>query len=276
METFHPVLSASPFAAISRAEHEASKHFRFQLVPDEIKRDICLFVIEPAGVMCQKARLTESLGMTNRIQARFLRKLHYGDLRASLEELRGLMLSEFAKRNLFIAPEDRLSYYNSDRLFGNEVYDAFPSARMDIKEAGNCWLFGRNNAVGYHLMCAAEVGLRALANDRDVEIAKNLAPLPLELAQWGELIGGLEQKISLITPKRWGNTLLREDALVFYNKSLREARSFNDGVRRHLAHARAELYEDDETEALMGHARRFMQALAKKISECTRTPEIWV
>jgi hypothetical protein len=184
------------------------------------------------------------------------------------------MLSELTKRNLFIAPENRLSYYNNDRLFGNEVYNAFPSARMDIKEAGNCWLFGRNNAVVYHLMCAAEFGLRALANDRDVQLTKNCAPLPLELAQWGELINGLEQKIALI--KRWGNTILREEAFVFYNNALREARSFNDGVRRHAFHGRAEIYQDDETLALFGHVKRFMQGLATKISESARTPEIWV
>ena len=46
-------------------------------------------------------------------------------------------------------------------LFSAPAQIAFPSAGMDIVEAGRCLALGRNNAAIYHLMQVAEVGLRA-------------------------------------------------------------------------------------------------------------------
>jgi hypothetical protein len=116
-------------------------------------------------------------------------------------------------------------------------------------------------------------GLRALARDRSVELIQNAGPLPLELAQWGQIIEGLETKVNSI--KRWPPSTAREEAMVFYNDVLREARSFNNGVRRHLAHGRGHRYEDDETLALMEQVKRFLQKLATKMSDTKTTPEVW-
>lgn len=272
MEAFHPILSAAPFAAMSRAEHEAALRFWFQVVADDVKRDLTLFVLEPATVLCREAGLSESLNMLGRVQGRFSRKMRYGEMKTALEELRGVILSEFARCNLFIAPTDRLSFYNNDRIFGDEVFRAFPSARMDIREAGNCWLFGRNNAVVYHLMEAAEFGLRALANDRRVEIKGG--KVPLDRAQWGQVLSELSGKVSEI--KDWPVRSEKNDAMQFYNDALISVRAFNDGYRTHISHARGRTYQDDETFALQGHVKRFMQKLASRISDTEVTPEIWL
>jgi hypothetical protein len=273
MEALHPVLAAGTFSALARAEQEASTHWWFEVVPQETKQNLDLFVLMPVTVLSDQTGLIEPHNMATRLRGRFNSTVRFGDLRVSLAELRGVLLAELGKRTLFLAPQDRLSFRDNDRPFGDAVYEAFPSARADLKEAGNCWLFGRNNATAYHLMNACEFGLRALARDRNVELTFRDNPLPLELAQWGQVIEGLERKVDAI--KRWQASNTREEALTFYNSALREVRSFNDGVRRHLAHGRGHNYEDDETLALIGHVRRFLQTLATKISEDRATPEVW-
>jgi hypothetical protein len=142
---------------------------------------------------------------------------------------------------------------------------------MDICEAGNCWVAGCNNAVVYHLICAAEFGLRALAADRSVQIKGGKTPI--EFAQWGEILRELEQKIALI--EQWPKGHSKSDAQQFYNDVLASARGFNAGWRTHINHARAKAYPDDEVLALIGHVQRFMQELATRISETTSMPEVW-
>jgi hypothetical protein len=84
------------------------------------------------------------------------------------------MKSEIGKRKVFMLDETLAGYFLEESiLFDDGVADrvienAFPSARMDFVEAGRCLALGRNNASVYHLMCVAEIGLRALAYDRRV------------------------------------------------------------------------------------------------------------
>lgn len=175
------------------------------------------------------------------------------------------------KRLIFIVKNGRDNFWCNLELFGHDVFVAFPSACMDICEAGNCWVAGRNNAVVCHLICAAEFGLRTLAADRRVEI-KN-GKTPIEFAQWGEIISELEKKIALI--QQWPKGHSKSAAQQFYNDVLASARGFNDGWRTHINHARAKPYQDEEVQALMSHVRRFMKTLSTRISEATQTPEIW-
>ena len=58
------------------------------------------------------------------------------------------------------------------QAFGKAVADAFPTARDDIREAGNCLAADCATAAIFHLMRAAEVALRALARDRSVTFPK--------------------------------------------------------------------------------------------------------
>ena len=97
--------------------------------------------------------------------------------------------------------------------------------------------------------------------------------MPLEFAQWGELIGKLETEIAAI--KKWRSKAISAEAEQFYNSALIEIRAFNAGWRTHVMHARSHAYKTDETIALFGHVRRFMESIATKISESARTPYVW-
>jgi hypothetical protein len=56
-----------------------------------------------------------------------------------------------------------LRYFEQPKLFGDDVFDKFPSANNDIFEAGTCLALERGTACVMHLMRVCEVGLKALA-----------------------------------------------------------------------------------------------------------------
>jgi hypothetical protein len=172
----------------------------------------------------------------------------------------------------FMVPGPLVRYIDQEKLFGEEVFSAFPSARFDIKEAGNCLACGMFSAAGFHLMRAAEVGLWEMGRDRQIPLAQSDK---VEFAEWGEIIKELEHSVKAI--QQWPNSTAKEEAHRFYNAALIEARTFNDGFRRHIAHVRktqAPLLEA-EAIALCVHVERFLKTLSSKISEGIYTSPIW-
>jgi hypothetical protein len=98
---------------------------------------------------------------------------------------------EMMRRKFAIVQPDRSQYAEVDQLFGSQVYAAFPSARRDIREAGNCLAVDAGTAAVFHLMRAAEVALRALAVDRDVQYPD----ASINSKQVGDLLSALDGKL---------------------------------------------------------------------------------
>lgn len=238
--------------------------------------------LELAKVLTGRYQLMESFAAIDRFQIDISFFASNEEVHFGLKSILGLLKSEMEKR-LFFSIEPELGKYYSfppknaltdpEFSFGFTAETAFPSAKMDMIEAGNCLAVGRNNGAVYHLMCVAEVGLRALAWDRRVEAKQNKKSIPLEFAQWGELIGKLETEVEKI--KSWRSKHTSAEAHQFYNSVLVEIRSFNTGWRTHVMHARSHIYKTDETIALFGHVKRFIDVLSTKISENVRTPYVW-
>jgi hypothetical protein len=182
-------------------------------------------------------------------------------------------LSRDAFKNVFVHVPDKLrQYVNQEFPFGHDVAEAFPSSTNDLSEAGNCLAVGCNTAAAFHLMRAAEVALWELGRDRRIPCAQSGK---IEFTEWGIIIRELDTAVMAI--QQWPNSTIKEDAHKFYNAAVVEIRSFNDGWRRHSAHARPHMpkMESDEAIALWGHVFRFMNKLAPKIGEHYHTDLIW-
>ncbi len=194
------------------------------------------------------------------------------DIKPQLKAMRKGIEVELDKRRFAYVPPESSKFFAQERLFGEEVYVAFPSARFDLTEAGNCLACGMNSAAGFHLMRAAEIALWELGRDRQIPLAQSGK---IEFSQWGVIISELEKAIEGIT--QWPNSPAKEDAHRFYNPLLVDIRAFNDGWRRHLAHVRKFQLPLAEVEALAlcGHVERFLKSMATKISEGNHTPIIW-
>lgn len=72
---------------------------------------------------------------------------------------------------LAIEPARRTFYEPSSPLFGQDVFDRFPSAIDDILEAGNCYALDRNTSTVFHLMRVMEAGLKVLAKELGIPYA---------------------------------------------------------------------------------------------------------
>lgn len=195
----------------------------------------------------------------------------YSELGWRLQELKDLMESEMRKQLFLWVPPSKASYFDNEKPMGQQVYDAFPSARLDLTEAGSCLACNRNNAAMMHLMLATEIGLRELGRDRQIPFALSGA---IEFKQWGHILDELEKAVEKI--QQWPNSHMKDEAQRFYNALLFDLRSFNDGYRKHLAHAREHTFTDSDALALWDHVSRFYTKLSTKVAEGQYTNLVWI
>jgi hypothetical protein len=179
------------------------------------------------------------------------------------------VLAELGSHTFLVVNSDREDYVDNSALFGISVYGAFPSARDDIREAGNCLAAECCTAAVFHLMRAAEYALRALAVDRRVKLRKNAI---LDLATWEEIIKQLEG--AEVAIQGYPKTLAREAQFDFYHGAMMEFKRFKNKFRNRIMHTRDE-YDRDQAHSAFVHVRDFMKILASRISETRKTPLIW-
>src|SRR3989442_11988820 len=86
------------------------------------------------------------------------------------EQLQGLYvdaLLDLKEITFAYIPQPEAKYFSQEALFGEMVYQTFPDARDDIKQSGNAIALDMGTAAVFHLMRAAERGIRVLAWDRE-------------------------------------------------------------------------------------------------------------
>jgi hypothetical protein len=254
----------------------ARVHLEF---PDYMKVEALETVLR-AVEFCRKTSLVESETCAIRIQTEWwpgypssnATNVLTNALQLSFQHLRELMESEMRKQLFFGMTSDLSKYYDRERPLGDEVYNAFPTARFDVTKAGTCLACSCNVAAAFHLMRAAEIGLWELGRDRQIPLAQSGK---IEFSEWGTIIRELEDAVKAI--QQWPNSRTKEDAHKFYNSALFQIRAFNDGWRRHTAHVRPAQPEmkDKEAFALWEHVSTCLTTLSTKISEGSYTPLIW-
>jgi hypothetical protein len=196
------------------------------------------------------------------------------ELARDCRRIREGLFQEIRKHKFVYLPSRGVDYFAQDKLFGDAVYDNFPSARYEIREGGNAIAFEMYTAAVFHFMRAAEIGLRALAHDRRISKLPKRRNAPIEMGTWEDIIRELDEHPAKIA--NWPNTMgeVKVQAQEFYNGSLTEYRGFKDKWRNHVMHTRREYLINDALSA-MEHVKRLMGILADRISETKRTPLIW-
>jgi hypothetical protein len=295
MRAFRASTLCNYYATLMQVSERASNEPAYNAVPPDWLERVRGSLSHLAAIT-HHLLLEESKDCILRLLKEFEESSTYDKLRFKLEELLQLMESEAGKRKTFMLDPDRAKYYLPDEygvirdhplnaliihkprpiLISEKAETAFPSAYMDIVEAGRCLALNRNNAAAYHLMQAAEIGLRILAWDRRVIVkrGKSRTLIPLDFAQWGEILAELEEKQKKIDNWKRGKAL-REEAKQFYRVAVFEVSSFNEIYRKHLSHARATLYQPETAINCWAHVCRFLDGLSERMSEQHRTPTVW-
>lgn len=230
--------------------------------------------IEKARDLCAEAGFSEAAESAN-VALSLLRMhdpLDSTRLDAELSHVAVAILRDAKKRSFLFIQADRVDYLDHEALFGLEVFNAFPSARPDIREAGNCLAVECPTAAVFHSMRAVEWGLRAFCahlgfrrltrrNRRTGETTH----VPATHLDWETMLNQAqsraEKKFKHV--KRGKN---RDAYQLFYYPALEEIRAIREVWRNHIMHTRDE-YSRKDADAILDHVRRLLTKLAERVSE---------
>jgi len=157
---------------------------------------------------------------------------------------------------LFVPPH-RAKYYKL--ILPSIITTKFPAASRELVLAGNGIAAEMYTASVFHSMRAVEIGLQAMARALGVAFS-----YPIELAEWGKIIGEIEPKIAEIQIQP--RSTERDENLKFYSEAASQFRHFNNGWRVRTAHPR-ETYEESQAIEVFDHALSFFQTLSSRLKE---------
>jgi len=169
-------------------------------------------------------------------------------------------------RHLIIVNPEKVEFFRGgSRLFGEKVLLAFPSAKNEIQAAGDCLAVDLNTAAVFHLMRAAEFGMRALA----VHLKVKLKGKPIEHGGWNEIIEQIEKKVEL-RRKRYDESRKKNKKELEFLKFCRimadELYKFKEFDRNNTMHS-IRSYNESEAKGVFDRVKEFMQRLSKEVSE---------
>lgn len=173
----------------------------------------------------------------------------HDDIAHTLNYLSDSLVNELEKEAVFRIPPERQGYFECTELFGPEVAVAFPSCARDIRQAGNCYALGQEDACVHHLMLVLERGLYALANKVDV---------PPERANWQNVINEIGKKLK---------PMPRGPEREFYEEVNSQFGFLKVAYRNHSEHAREDRYDMPKALSILNHVREFMKQLAVRCEE---------
>jgi len=182
-----------------------------------------------------------------------------------LYELKMAVQDEIASRKFVMIENRKADFLEQKSLFGKQVSKAFPSAKEEVRSAGNCLAVDLNTAAVFHLMRVAELGMRALARNLKVKVKRNT----IDSANWTEII----KNIGDATAERWKKLPKSKQGrrkavefLKFCEVAADELNVFKEIWRNNTMHAGLP-YNEHEAHGVFIRVRDFMQRLSTKVSE---------
>ena len=181
---------------------------------------------------------------------------------AVLSQLMGNIVAELKDRKFVKVCDDAESYVDNDKLLGDQVSKAFPSASEELREAGNCLAVECHTAAVFHLMRAVEHGLRALAQAAAMD---SDGAIPLDYENWQNIIDRIETSWKEAT-KQWKRSAELINARRFFNRIVGDLIAFKDDVRNVTMHTRKS-YNRHEALGVLNRVDGWFKMLAARVKE---------
>ncbi len=137
------------------------------------------------------------------------------------------------------------------------IIEAFPDTEAEITSGTDCYASGLDTACVFHMMRAAEIGLRSVAAENKIKLSKNK---PLTHAQWGEILSALERRVKHIENTTRAGAA-KDASLSYYSGAQSHLRALRDKYRNSVMHAKRS-FGDLEPRDAMFHTRSFLSGLA--------------
>jgi hypothetical protein len=183
---------------------------------------------------------------------------------AELEHLKTAIDKDVKRYRYVQVMPDRFEYLSPMTVLGDKVYAAFPDARGDITDAGNCLALELHTAAVFHLIRVAEHGLRALAAKVGAKLKDKGKKQPVEFADWSKVLTGINNRIAAARIKLPKGPKLNA-LLLFYSEAADHC-LYRKELRNEISHTRT-VYNGPEASGVMERVRAFMMALEQGLNK---------
>ena len=181
-----------------------------------------------------------------------------------LEHIQRSIMAELSVRKFVFVPSPDNEFFQKDQLFGGSVYEAFPAAREELKNAGTAYAIELYTACIFHLMRVSEHGLRGLARQVKAKVQSKYGLVPLEYADWHSVITAIKERIKASREQAQGPKKQRQ--LEFYSDAADHCEYIKDIWRNTTSHSR-KLYNQSDALQAMDRVKAFMQFLSIALKE---------
>jgi hypothetical protein len=222
--------------------------------------------LEDFAKECDTLKLESSIKRTVELMIQIgdpSKEFHWTDVESGLKGIQWAVESDLMFRDFAFIPPAKSEFFEKDDLFGESVNKAFPVAKSEIKDAGNCLAADLYSAAIFHLMRVVEFGMREMAFQLKAKtLIKKLKQtnIPIELGTWDELETTLQTKLDELRTKTRSSE--RQSQIEFQVELLNEFHAIKDLWRNKVMHARA-TYDEHDARGAFEHVRKFMQKLAQ-------------
>jgi hypothetical protein len=232
---------------------------------DDVYKGIVENNVAYLGKICAQMLLERADDRLFRTHATLRRRCTFDELEIELRVLLEAVEADLAFERFFHYPRHKGQLLLVVPGEWGATIAAFPSAEVEITRGVDCYALLHNAACVFHMMRVAEIGMRALARERQVTFPKH----PLEWAEWENVIDQIESKAKAATAGM-SRGPERDAARGFYTAAVAQLRAFKE-TRNRIMHMRGDFDELDAQRA-MGQVRDFMNGLSAKVDEKTRRP----
>jgi hypothetical protein len=154
---------------------------------------------------------------------------------------------------VLLALDPRRSHlFENIRPFGDDVFQKFPSARMDIEDAAKCLAVERGTACVFHIMRALESAARVIA----AKIGATVQDEHGRALSWGIIADNMKPKIDAMTKG--------SDEQVRWYRVQQDLVVINRAWRVPTNHPK-ESYSPDEAQEIFDATKAFMRELASLV-----------
>lgn len=218
------------------------------------------FDVDPA--LIEQIKTFESELRTNSLD------LRDAVLRVRVEAIIAGVRNNLDSRKFMYMPPDEASSWQNPAYFGGKFLRFFPkAAKLEGREAGNCFAASRWTACVFHCMRLAEYGLRQLARNLRVGLTDKGKNCPVEYGTWDKVITEIRNKI--LESRQLPAGPKKEQSLQFHSSAADACEYMKNIWRNEVAHTRR-LYSKQEARTVIERVRDFTQLVARHGVEKTR------
>jgi hypothetical protein len=188
--------------------------------------------------------------------ARDLRTLSQDAIKVRALELRHNIFDEMGSHLFFWVPSERAEFYGqTEKTFGDNVQNRFPSSLHEIKNAGNCFAFGMYTASVFHLMRVTEIGMKAVSLSLGSAFDRNTS--------WEKILASISKETLGAAASTNANFQADPD---FYKSVRGTIAAVKDACRNRAMHFDGN-WDEEEAKEIMTATRSFMKTVAAKLDE---------